>query len=126
MVCELRDLFRHSSIAGAWFYLLNFVTNLCVITNAFLIAVTSQFINREVYNYVFRESYVMEVCGNNTDCTLGFVKWSTSEFTMTSLLVSTSSTTNPPTNNTAFPLYTVQELPQFKASDNFATEVSSC
>ena len=113
------------STVGAWFYILHFVTNLSIVTNAFLIAVTSQFIDRELYSYVFQESYEMEVCGNNTDsCTLGFVKWSTSEFPMSSLLATTSFTTHPPTNNTAFPLFTVQQLPLYNASTNYSTVVS--
>ena len=121
---RLKDPLSVLSTAGAWFYLLNFVTNLCVITNAFLIAVTSQFIDREAYNNIFQEDYEMEVCGNNTDCTLGFVKWSTSEFPMTSLLVSTSSSSSLGTNNTAFPLFTVQQLPLYNASTNYSSVVS--
>ena len=113
-----------STAAGAWFYILNFVTTLSIITNGFLIAVTSQFIDREVYNHIFQAEYEMEVCGNNTDCTLGFVKWSTSEFEMTALLTTTSASSSVGTNNTAFPLYTVQQLPLYNASTNFSTVVS--
>ena len=117
--------FTLSTAAGAWFYILNFVTTLSIITNGFLIAVTSQFIDREVYNSIFQEDYEMEVCGNSTDCTLGFVKWSTSEFEMTSLLATTSSSSSAGTNNTAFPLFTVQQLPLYNASTNYSTKVNN-
>ena len=111
----LKDPLYVFSTTGAWFYLLNFV----------LIAVTSQFIDREAYNNIFQEEYEMDVCNNITDCTLGFVKWSTSEFEMTALLASTSSSSSLGTNNTAFPLFTVQQLPLYNESTNFSTVVSA-
>lgn len=79
---------------GAWFYLLRFITTLCVVTNAFLIAFTSQFIDREVYNHVYKDEGT------------GFIDWATSPFTMSTLL----EPAEPGSDESSFPILTVLKL----------------
>ena len=102
-----RPLAEKAQDIGAWFYLLRFVTNLCVVTNAFLIAVTSSFIDREVYNYVYNDIAPSLYCPEDpSNCEKGFVTWATSSFTLGSLL-------HPIFNGsdlTSFPVYTAHDL----------------
>ncbi|XP_078488512.1 anoctamin-5 isoform X3 [Ciona intestinalis] len=53
-ICELRRPLAHKcSDIGAWYYLLEFIGNLAVVTNAFTIAITSEAIPKLVYYYVY-------------------------------------------------------------------------
>ena len=101
-----RPVAERAQDIGAWFYLLRFVTNLCVVTNAFLIAFTSQFIDREVYNHLYE----------NDEADRGFVSWATSPFNMTQLLTPVEG------NETVFPVYSVMLLEKY---ENGTSEVVS-
>ncbi len=104
-----RPVAERAQDIGAWFYLLNFTTSLCVITNAFLIAVTSQFINFEVFNRVFKDDPQVQCSFNDTSlCSDGVVAWSTSPFNMTTLLTPLTGT-----DQTRFPVLTVMSLPKY-------------
>ena len=114
--------------AGAWFYLLNFVTKLCVISNAFIIAITSQFIDRLMFQYVYdnNETHALlcnsgsvDIPGCMENRTLGFVAWSTSPFRLSTLLTPIDEDTD----NTVFPYYELQVLEQYDEEDR-ATDVS--
>ena len=107
-----RPVAERAQDIGAWFYLLRFVTNLCVITNAFLIAFTSQFIDREVYNYVYDDDTRDAFCDGSDDCNHGFVTWATSPFDMTALLDTVTG------NETNFPVYSATRLPQYNNESN--------
>ena len=111
-----RPVAERAQDIGAWFYLLRFVTTLCVVTNALLIAITSQFIDREVYRYNYRDTATdcnnSSLVVNNTDC--GFVSWATSGISMSTLLESD-------TDETAFPVYTVQLLPAYENGEIVST-----
>nr|CAB3221917.1 anoctamin-5 [Phallusia mammillata] len=62
-ICELRrPLSQKCSDIGAWYYLLDFLGTLAVVTNAFTIAITSDAIPKMVYYY----SYSSETYGFNT------------------------------------------------------------
>lgn len=101
-----RPVAERAQDIGAWFYLLRFITNLCVVTNALLIAVTSQFIDREVYKY--NSQYLTSAeneCPVNDTC--GFVTWATSGFPLTNLLPGTNQVTN-------FPVYRSQSLKKYE------------
>ena len=109
-----RPVAERAQDIGAWFYLLRFVTSLCVVTNAFLIAFTSQFIDREVYNYVFEDD-VREAACNEDPSTCedkGFVTWATSSFDMTALLRPQDG------NETNFPFLSILQLRQFDNETN--------
>lgn len=105
-----RPVAERAQDIGAWFYLLRFITNLCVVTNALLIAVTSQFIDREVYKYnsQYHTSAESECPANNTEC--GFVTWATSAFPLTNLLPGINQSTN-------FPVYRSQSLKKYENGD---------
>ena len=109
-----RPVAERAQDIGAWFYLLRFVTSLCVVTNAFLIAFTSQFIDREVYNYVYEDDTRASACEDNPDnCEdNGFVTWATSSFDMTALLRPQKG------NETNFPFLTIMQLRQFNNATN--------
>ena len=115
-----RPVAERAQDIGAWFYLLRFVTNLCVVTNALLIAVTSQFIDREVFNYnsQYHTSAENECQARNitptTDC--GFVTWATSAFPLTNLLNGTDGTGDPD-QSTNFPVYRSQSLKKYVNGD---------
>ena len=105
-------------ITGAWFFLLNFVTRLCVISNAFIIAITSTFIDREVFRNVYDTNETQTLLCNSgsvrvENCTedpiLGFVAWSTTPFPLTTLLEPLTDVEN----NTAFPVYRRQRLEDY-------------
>ena len=109
-----RPVAERAQDIGAWFYLLRFVTNLCVVTNALLIAVTSQFIDREVYKYnsQYHTSAENECQARNiTGC--GFVTWATSAFPLTNLLLNGTDQTNNPVQSTNFPVYRSQSLKKY-------------
>lgn len=93
-----RPLAERAQDIGAWFYLLRFVTNLCVVTNALLIALTSQFIDRELFDKAFSSDSLFT---NGR----GFVTWATSDFYLVDLLNASASNTS-----TNFPAYSAQEI----------------
>lgn len=99
-----RPIAERAQDIGAWFHLLRFVTSLCVVTNALLIAITSQFIDRELYANVY----------SSDNMTGGFVNWATSEFTLQSLLTPTF----PGDNVTSFPVYTALDLDLYDENNN--------
>uniref|UniRef100_H2YZL6 Anoctamin n=1 Tax=Ciona savignyi TaxID=51511 RepID=H2YZL6_CIOSA len=73
-ICELRRPLAHKcSDIGAWYYLLEFIGNLAVVTNAFTIAITSEAIPKLVYYYV----YSLEIYPEST---YGYVNNSMSYF----------------------------------------------
>lgn len=101
---------------GAWFGLLEFVTKLCVLTNAFLIAITSDLINRSVYNLVYNNNKTRnELCDSGSvvvegcEDTLGLAAWSTSPFELSTLLQPGNSDEDNITLSN-FPFYAVQLL----------------
>lgn len=77
-ICNLRrPLSQKCSDIGAWYYLLDFIANLSVVTNAFTIAITSEAIPKLVYYYV----YSVEPFGQSADFTLvGYTNNSLSYF----------------------------------------------
>ncbi len=100
-----RPVAERAQDIGAWFYLLRFVTNLCVVTNAFLIAFTSQFIDREVYNHVYENDVqTQQDCTDPDGCTRGFVTWATSSYNMTVLLEPVEG------DQTVFPIFDIMSL----------------
>ena len=88
------------------------MTNLSVVTNALLIAVTSQFIDRELFNRVYKDNAEYN-SGRG-----GFALWATSNFSLTALLQ--SDTANGPTN---FPVYTAQTILEFDDSGNEVCDI---
>ena len=86
-----RPVAERTQNIGAWFYILRFVTVFCVVINALIIAFTSSFIDREVYERLYGNQ-LPEDCNsaatnNATDCTqLGIVAWSTSPVNLSVLL----------------------------------------
>ena len=96
-----RPLAERAGDIGIWYHLLRFVTNLCVVTNALLIAVTSQFIDRELFNRAYKDE-------NGS-----YVRWATSEFNLSKLLQSSA-----PDMATNFPVYTAQILEEYDDSGN--------
>ena len=115
-----RPVAERAQDIGAWFYLLRFITSLCVVTNALLIAVTSQFIDRELYSRVYSNEPCRgapeSIC-NTTRFDHGFVTWSTSGFSMSTLLDSLGSN-----NQTTFPIYTVQQNRQYDSDGNIVSD----
>lgn len=108
--------FHFCHTQGAWYHLLDFVTKLCVLTNAFLIAVTSSFINRTVYDLVYNNNKThAELCESGSvrveGCqdSLGLVAWSTSPFDLSTLLQPTGSNESEITLSN-FPFYSVQTM----------------
>lgn len=99
-----RPLAERAQDIGAWFHLLKFVTNLCVVTNALLISVTSQFIDRELFDRAYSDDPIY------TDGR-GFVTWATSEFFLVDLINTTANN-----SATTFPAYSAQELLQYDAN----------
>ena len=81
-----RPVAERAQDIGAWFYLLKFTTNLCVISNAFLIAFTSEFIDLEVYRRVYSDELQQPCYLENSSCSDGVVAWSTSAFSLSNLL----------------------------------------
>ena len=80
-----------------------------MITNAFLIAVTSQFINFEVFNRVFKGDPSIVDCDlNSTACSDGVVAWSTSPFDLTALLKPLDNK-----DETFFPVYSAMTLEKY-------------
>ena len=115
-----RPVAERAQDIGAWFYLLRFITSLCVVTNALLIAVTSQFIDRELYSRVYSDEPCRgapeSIC-NTTRFDHGFVTWSTSGFSMSTLLDPLGSN-----NQTTFPIYTVQENRQYDSDGEIVSD----
>ena len=108
-----RPVAERAQDIGAWFYLLNFTTTLCVITNAFLIAVTSQFINFEVFDRAFKDDPMTDCHFNDTSaCSDGVVAWSTSPFTMTDLLKPLKDS-----DETLFPILSVMKLQKYDGGE---------
>ena len=102
-----RPLAEKAQDIGIWYHLLRFVTNLCVVTNALLIAVTSQFIDRELFNRAYKDD---PEYNNDTG---SYVRWATSEFKLSKLLQSSA-----PDMATNFPVYTAQILEEYDNSGN--------
>ncbi|XP_019861048.1 PREDICTED: anoctamin-7-like isoform X1 [Amphimedon queenslandica] len=105
-----RPLAERAQDIGLWFHLLRFVTNLSVVTNALLIAFTSQFIDRELFDRVYKNEPEFN-SGRG-----GFVRWATSSFSLTALLQSAT-----PNGDTNFPVYTAQSLLAFDGDGNEVT-----
>ncbi|XP_011409598.1 PREDICTED: anoctamin-7-like [Amphimedon queenslandica] len=97
-----RPLAERAGDIGIWFHLLRFVTNLSVVTNALLIAVTSQFIDRELFDRVYKD----EPEYNSGDGS--YARWATSEFQFTNLLRSVDDS-----GKTTFPVFTAQQLYEY-------------
>ena len=114
---------------GAWFGLLEFVTKLCVLTNAFLIAITSDFINRAVYNIVYNNNKThTELCESGSvvveGCkeTLGLAAWSTSPFELSTLLQPVNSNDSE-IGLSNFPFYGVQLMHGYNLTTGDKLEV---
>ena len=97
-----RPLAERAGDIGIWYHLLRFVTNLCVVTNALLIAVTSQFIDRELFNRAYKDDPEY----NNGSGS--YVRWATSEFHFSNLLKPIDSE-----GRTTFPVFTAQQLYEY-------------
>lgn len=54
-----RPLAERVEDIGAWYGILRIITYISVVSNAFVIAYTSDFIPRMVYKYVYAESYTL-------------------------------------------------------------------
>ena len=102
-----RPLAEKAQDIGIWYHLLRFVTNLCVVTNALLIAVTSQFIDRELFNRAYKDDPEY-TAGNGS-----YVRWATSEFKLSKLLQSSA-----PDMATNFPVYSAQLLEAYDKDGN--------
>ena len=114
---------------GAWFGLLEFVTKLCVLTNAFLIAITSDFINRAVYNIVYNNNKThTELCESGSvvvegcEETLGLAAWSTSPFELSTLLQPVNSNDSE-IGLSNFPFYGVQLMHGYNLTTGDKLEV---
>ena len=82
-----RPVAERAQDISAWYQILNFTTMLCVVTNAFVIAFTSSFIDRAVYNRFYREEKSGNCSLDNAkNCSNDFVAWTTSSFSLSSLL----------------------------------------
>ena len=95
----------HSCLAllvGSWYGILDVVSKLSVVTNAWLIAVTANFIPLLVYQGL---GYQAAVDPNST--TLGYVNWTLSSFDL-SLLI----------NSGSFPFLNTMQLGQYDQNDN--------
>ena len=53
-----RPVAERAQDIGAWFYILTVISQLAVISNAFLIAITAQLVPIEVYAYGYRYVYM--------------------------------------------------------------------
>jgi hypothetical protein len=109
-----RPLSEKAQDIGAWFNLLRFVTKFCIVTNALLIALTSNQIDKIIYNTYYSNisEYEPLLCPGGTEdnrCHHGFVTWATSEFPLMTLL----DRTFPDNNITAFPVYSAHDLDAF-------------
>ena len=94
-------------LSGAWFTILNIISQLSVVTNAFLIAVTAQFVPFEVYvrggwSSDYRDFHNLSHVPRLT----GYVEWSLSNFSLNELV-----------DGRAFPAFTAQELPLYIDGD---------
>ena len=89
------------------------MTNLSVVTNALLIAVTSRFIDHELFNRVYKDD--PEYSNGNGS----FAHWSTSEFKFTDLLRSVNDA-----GRTTFPVFTAQQLYQYNDDGDIVSLVA--
>ena len=89
------------------------MTNLSVVTNALLIAVTSQFIDRELFNRVYKDDPEYNT-GNGS-----FARWATSEFPFTNLLRSVDDD-----GSTTFPVFTAQQLYEYNDNGDIVSLVA--
>ena len=105
-----RPLAERAGDIGIWFHLLRFVTNLSVVTNALLIAVTSQFIDRELFNRVYKDDPEYNT-GNGS-----YARWATSEFQFTNLLRSVDDS-----GRTTFPVFTAQGLYEYSVEGDIVS-----
>ena len=102
---QLPVSFHHPT--GAWFYILDVISKLSVVTNAFLIAVTSQFIPFEVYTRGgYNQEYQNNVGQADLPTLAGYVNWSVSPFEVDVLF-----------NGSAFPALSALELQLYNGSD---------
>lgn len=89
---------------GAWYGVLDVVSQLSVVTNALLIAITSNFVGFEVYRRGgYRQEYndsglVPDISGHDQGLS-GYANWSSTEFLVTDLV-----------DGSAFPVYSAQSL----------------
>ena len=97
-----------------------------MLTNAFLIAITSDFVNRSVYSLVYNNNKThAELCESGSvvvegcEESLGLTAWSTSPFELSTLLQPQNS------NNTLtnFPFYGVQLLHGYNMTTGDKLEV---
>ncbi len=101
--CDCPSISSHPQPTGAWFTILEIISFLSVITNAFLIGVTAQWVPFEVYD---RGDYQDEYNPAPFDFDLkdlsGYVNWSLSNFPIEDLV-----------DGRAFPAMNAQELPLY-------------
>ena len=94
-------------MAGAWYAILDITSKLAVVTNAFLIAVTAQFVPFEIYTRGdYNEEYQMRVGGSDLPELAGYVNWSVSPFRVEDLF-----------DGRAFPALSALELSLFNGDD---------
>ena len=113
-------MLSHLLCVGAWYSVLAVVSQLAVVTNALLIAITSNFVGFEVYRrggykdeYVGRNlSFVPDESGSDQGLS-GYANWSTTEFSLDDLL-----------DGDAFPAYSAQSL-EYQNPDGSEVEVIS-
>eukprot|EP00731_Ephydatia_muelleri_P029832 Em0021g355a len=101
---------------GAWYYIMDIVSKLAVITNAWLIAVTANFIPYLVYTGLGYDA-VQKMNYPNT--TLGFVHWSQSSFGLQTLLNDSVG------SSSAFPFPAILELKVYDEAGNVVTSSTS-
>ncbi|KAL5475674.1 hypothetical protein EMCRGX_G025519 [Ephydatia muelleri] len=97
-----RPVAERAQDIGSWYAILDVVSKLSVVTNAWLIAVTANFIPLEVYKHL---GYADAVASSNS--TLGYVNWTQSSFDLSVLIESGS-----------FPLMNAMKLKLYDQSDN--------
>ena len=102
---------------GAWYYIMDIVSKLSVVTNAWLIAVTANYIPFLVYRGLGYDA-VQKMNYPNT--TLGFVHWSQSSFSLSVLLNDSAGS-----SSSAFPLPTSLKLKLYDESGEVVTSDAS-
>lgn len=106
---------------AVWLSIIQFVTTLSVITNGLIIAFTSTYIDRLVYQYVYNSANISDLasCSVEDDCSpdRGFVTWSTSSFELKALLEPNGVADK----TTDFPLLSILKLPMYENGEIVST-----
>ena len=102
-------------VTGAWYGVLSVISTLAVVTNALLIATTSNFVSFEVYIRGDYDEYDGNIVPSDAvrRGLSGYARWSTTAFNISDLL-----------DGFAFPAYTAQEL-EYVSDDGDSVHIIS-